>query len=194
MRCGVSDDDGISPFYKAFLTQDIPGVGNVTVVGYADEECVVELQQVWQSPFEGDTVGSAGVADKAFSIGQTQSGVTSKTIYNSRLTWEGANPLEFALVLHLTAYKDAKREVDDPIRYLSMMSSPELKGTPLGQIPQLVMLDIGRKLKASVFIKSVSYNFAAPKTKNGNFLFNTVTVNCSTDGAVNKSQIPKIFL
>lgn len=195
MRYGVPDNDGISPFYKAYISQDIPGVGNVIVVGYTDAECAVELQQVWQSPFEGDTVGSSSSLNKAGDVAQAASGVTSKSLLNSRLVWEGANPLEFPLVLHFGAYKDAKMEVDDPIRYLSMMSSPELnEKLPTGQIPQLVELDIGRKLKAQVYIKGISYNFAAPKTVNGNWLFNTVTLTCSTDGAVNRSRIPQIFL
>jgi hypothetical protein len=195
MHYGVSDNDGISPYYKAFVSQDIPGVGFVTVVGYIDEECTVELQQLWQSPFEGDTVGASSGLAKVGDVTQAATGATSKSLMNSRLVWEGANPLEFQLVVHFTAYSDAKREVDDPIRYLSMMSSPELEeNLPTGQVPQLAMLDLGRKLKAQVYIKTVSYNFAAPKTKSGHWLNNTVTLNCSTDGAVNRSRIPQIFL
>lgn len=193
--CGVRDGDGVSDFYKARFTMDIPGVGGVTVVGYITEECAVEFSQSWTSPFESDTVGSSNGLAKTGDVAQSATGVTSKSLLNSRLVWEGSDPFNFPLRLVFDSFDDAKRQVDDPIRYLSMMQAPELNDElPGGQIPKLAMLDLGRRIKAEVYIKKVSYNAAAPKTKGGHMLYNEVTIECSTNGAVNRSAIPQIFV
>lgn len=194
IHCGVRDGDGISPYYKAFLTQEIPNLGLVTVVGYISGDTSIELAQLWSSPFEGDTAGNAGGLDKASSLAQTQSGMTSKTLANGKLVWDGAEALEIPLTLQFVAHADAKIEVNDPIKYLMQMSSPELKDiTPLGRIPQKVTLDLGRRLIANVFIKNVSYNESAAKTKQGYFTHNEIVLQLSLDGAVNASKIPSIF-
>ena len=194
ISCGVRDGDGISPFYKAFLTQDIPGVGMVTVVGYISGDTSIELSQLWTSPFEGDTAGNAGGMDKASALAQTQSGLTSKTLANGKLVWDGAEALEIPLTLLFIAHANAKVEVNDPIGFLMQMSSPELNDvTPLGRIPQKVTLDLGRRLKANVFIKNFSYNESAAKTDGGYFTHNEITLQVSLDGAVNASHIPNIF-
>ncbi len=195
LLCGVRDNDGISDYYKARISGDIPGVGFVTVVGYVSDESSIRLAQQWQSPFESDTIGSSGVVGKAGDVTQANTGITSKSLLNSKLVWEGSEPFTFPLKLIFHAYSNAKREVDDPLRYLAMMQAPELNDALVpGQIPQKFILDLGRKIKAEVFVREVEWNPAAPKTKSGHFLYNEVTVQLSTDGAVNRSAIPQIFL
>jgi hypothetical protein len=192
--CGVRNGDGISDYYKARIQMDIPDVGLVTVVGYITEECAVEFSQNWTSPFESDTVGASNALAKTGAVAQSATDVTSKSLLNSRLVWEGSDPFNFPLRLAFTAHDDAKRQVNDPIRYLAMMQAPELNDKlPGGQIPQLATLDLGRRIKAEVYVKKVSYNAAAPITKDGYMLYNEVTIECSTNGAVNRSAIPTIF-
>ena len=191
--CGVSDSDGISPFYKASITQEVPGVGNVTVTGYITGETQIQLSQDWGSPFSEDTAGNV-VGEKSSSLGQSMTGVTTKTLLNSKLVWNGSEPLMFDLELSFIAIDDAKREVNDPIMYLKQMSSPELNDlSPLGQVPQEVQLNIGRRLLTKALIKEVSYAESAPKTKDGYFVSNKINVTLSLDGVVNASQIPNIF-
>jgi hypothetical protein len=193
--CGVRAGDGLSDFYKATISGDIPGAGFVTVVGYITEECSIRLGQQWNSPFESDTIGSAGMTAKTGDVVQAGTDITSKSLLNSRLVWEGSEPFTFQLQLAFTAYDDALTQVDLPLKYLAMMQAPELNEiAPGGQIPQLMMLDLGRRMKAAVYVRQVEWNQAAPKTKGGHFLYNTVTIECSTDGAVNRSQIPQIFV
>lgn len=192
--CGVRDGDGISPYYKATLSQEVPGRGMVTVTGYLSGESNIELSQLWDSPFEGDTAGNAGGLDKASSVGQTQTGMTTKTLWNSKLVWNGAEALAFTLPLQFIAYADAKTEVNDPIQYLLQMSSPELKDiSPMGAIPLKVKLNLGRRIVADVFIKNVNYDESAPKTKDGYFTHNEITLSLTLDGSINASQVPNIF-
>lgn len=192
--CGVQEGDGVSEFYKVHISQEIPNVGYVVIAAYLTGEASIELAQLWNSPFEGDTAGNAGSLSKGSAILQAGTGVTSKTLWNSKLVWEGAQALEFTLPLQFIAYSDAKRQVNDPITYLMQMSSPELNDIkPIGAVPQLVSLNVGRRLIADVYIKNVSYNESAPKTKDGYFTHNEITLQLTLDGSVNASQIPNIF-
>lgn len=191
--CGVSDSDGISDFYKASIMQEIPGVGNVTVTGYITGETQIQLSQDWGSPFSEDTAGNA-VGGKVSAIAQHELTLTTKTLLNSKLVWNGSDPLTFDLELSFIAIDDAKREVNDPIMYLMQMSSPELNDRmPIGQVPQLVKLNIGRRLIVDAFIKDLSYAESAPKTKEGYFVSNKINVTLSLDGVINASQIPDKF-
>lgn len=193
--CGVRAGDGLSDFYKATISGDIPGAGYVTVIGYITEECSIRFGQQWNSPFESDTIGSAGMTAKTGDLAQAGFQYTSKSLFNSKLVWEGSEPFTFQLQLAFTAYDDALTQVDLPLKYLAMMQAPELNDALVpGQIPQQFILDLGRQMKVAVYVRQVEWNQAAPKTKGGHFLYNTVTIECSTDGAVNRSQIPQIFV
>jgi len=194
IHCGVREGDGVSKFYKVHISQEMPNIGTVIVAAYLTGEASIELAQLWNSPFEGDTAGNSGSLSKGAAILQTQTDMTSKTMWNSKLVWEGAQALEFSLPLQFIAYSDAKKEVNDPIQFLMQMSSPELNDiTPTGAIPQLVKLNVGRRLMADVYIKNVSYNENAPKTKDGYFTHNEITLQLTLDGSVNASEIPNIF-
>lgn len=193
--CGVPDGDGVSPFYKTFFTQEIKGVGQVTVAGYTSSEVRIELNQLWNSPFAGDTAGNAGSMQKTAQIGQAFSDQTTKTLWNSKMVYDGTEAIEFSVQIELVAESDAKREVNDPIMYLMMMSSPNENNTlPTLQRPQPVTMDLGRKIKADVYIKNVGFDEHAPKTKEGYYTSNTVTIQCAMDGALDGAKIPKIFL
>lgn len=193
MICGMHLQKNISPFYKAWVVQ-----GDITVCGFVSRESRIVLAQLWNSPFEGD---SAGNGSKVAALGQDQSGLTSVTKWNSKIIWDGAQALEFPLILQFLARSNAKLEVDDPVKHLMRFSSPELNDmTPFGQRPLPVSLDIGRKIKISAtssggaFIKNVEFDYNAVKTKDGYFLHNEVTLTCSTDGSINRSEISNIFL
>lgn len=193
ITCGVSDKDGISPFYKASITQDIPNVGSVTVTGYITGETQIQLSQMWGEPFSEDTAGKA-LGEKSSALAQSMSGYTTKTLFNSKLVWNGGEPLEFNLELGFVAIDDAKREVNDPIMYLKQMSSAELNDlTPFGRVPQEVQLNVGRRIVTNALIRKVSYDESTPKTKDGYFVSNTISIELSLDGVINASQIPSIF-
>lgn len=185
---GVRDSDGISYFYKAVLTQ-----ADKSVVGYISE-CTLESSQIWTSPFEGDTAGNAGGAEKLSGIGQTQSQMTTKTLWNSSLVWEGAETLEFQLTLEFIAYADAVNEVDLAVQTLLQFSAPELKDmSPTGQIPQEVILNLGRRVCSPILIRSVSYDENVPRDPSGSMTHATVTLTCILRNVLNASNVANVF-
>ena len=198
--CGVPPDDGVSEFLKCRITQSIGGA-EVTVVAYMTEECQMSLRSLWESPFDGDSVGNAGIVDKGASIVQAESEKTSKTQWNSQQVWEGIEPPETNLTLQLMAYTNPHKEVDLPIKYLMQMTSPELLETlPIsteqvgGRVPAAAAFNLGRKFVAYMRISEVSFNVNGAKTKQGNYAYNTVTLTVSPKNMINKSQIPNHFL
>jgi hypothetical protein len=196
--CGVPNDDGISTFLKCEIQQEIGGQ-LVTVVGYMTEDCQLALRSMWESPFEGDTVGNAGVIDKGASLVQAKSENTSKVQDNSQQIWEGIEPPEVSVTLKFMAYTDPVNEVDLPIRYLMQMASPELLETlPIssdgaGRVPSAAYFNLGRRFISPMRISEVSYNVNAPRTKDGSFAYNTVTITAAPKRMINKSQIPNYF-
>lgn len=199
--CGVPSDDGISDYLKCRITQSIGGV-EVTVVAYMTEECQLSLRSLWESPFEGDSVGNAGIIDKGASIVQAESEKTSKTQWNSQQVWEGIEPPEVNLTFKFMAYTNAHQEVDLPIEYLMQMTSPELLETlPIstaqvgGRVPSAASFNIGRKFIANMRISEVTFDVNAPKTRQGgHYAYNTVTVTAAPKHMMNKSQIPNHFI
>lgn len=198
--CGVPDDDGISDFLKCAITQNIGGT-EVTVMAYMTEECQLSLNSMWESPFDGDSVGNAGIVDKGASIMQAETEKTSKTQWNSQQVWEGMEPPEVSLTLTLLAYTNAQLEVDDPIHYLLQMASPNLLSKlPMdtdgntGRIPAAAKFNIGRKAIFDMRISNVTYNLNAPKTPQNNYAYNTVTLTVAPKTMINKSEIPNKFL
>ncbi len=192
MFVGVHQQKHISDYYKVWINQ-----GGITVVGYVSRESTMELAQMWSAPFEGD---SAGNGSKVAAFGQDQTGSTSVTKWNSSLIWDGAEALKFPLKVHFLAYSDAKLEVDDPVRYLSQFSSPELSASlAFGQRPMPVSLNIGQRIiipstdKGGAFIHNVGFDYNAPITTTGYFAENTVDLVVSTDSTLSRSEIPNIF-
>ncbi|HCG7330482.1 hypothetical protein P3551_21050 [Vibrio parahaemolyticus] len=199
IRVGAPDDDGISEYNKCRISQFIGGT-EVMVTAYMTEECMMTFQALWESPFEGDSLGDVAAINKTASLAQAINETTSKTVLNSQQVWQGNEPPEISLTLRLHAYTNAKIEVDDPIKYLCQMISPELQHlAPIssdgfgGRIPADAAFNIGRKFQIPMRISEVSFNANAPKTNQGNFAYNTVTVVAAPKTMINKSQIPNIF-
>ncbi|ELD8910713.1 hypothetical protein AAG714_004342 [Escherichia coli] len=171
------------------------------VIGYIGEGSSAELTSLWQSPFEDKAMGSVlGAISEATSaltgVAQVISGRTTKSRLNSTLVWEGQQPPEFTLVLDFLAMTNAKTEVNDAITTLLKMASPELNDVNLwGRIPEAVTINIGRNiLLTGVVIKSVSYQLDAPRTSEGYFTHNTVTLQCSGNTSINRSNISSVFV
>jgi len=194
--CGAIMPDGISPFLKVYITSETD-----MVVGYIGDGSTSSLSSMWQSPFENQSLGGlAGqiseAARSAAGVFQTVSGHTSKSVLNSMLVWEGQQPPEFSLTIDLLATTNAFLEVNSAITCLLKMASPELNDyTPMGRRPETVVLDIGRRLKLmDVVIKDVSYLLDAPRTQAGYYSQNTITLQCSGNTSVNRSDVPFMFL
>ncbi len=196
MICGAIMPDGISPFLKVFITSETH-----MVVGYIGQGSSADLQSMWESPFGNDSLGGmagavSSAAGKVASATQAATDLTTKTTFNSLLIWEGQQPPTFNLVVDLMATMNAKLEVNDAITTLLQMSSPELGAViATGRRPTPVILDIGRRLKLmDVVIQNVSYLLDVPRTGDGYYTHNTVTLQCSGMAVQNQSDIPYMFI
>lgn len=196
MFCGAIMPDGISPYMKVYFTSDTD-----MVVGYLGQGSSANLAAQWESPFENSSVG--GVLGAISQYGQKLAGgaqvltdMTTKTAFESRLVWAGQMPPEFTIIVDLMATVNAEIEVNAAISTLLQMASPQLNNfSPLGRPPATVTLDIGRRLKLmDVVIKDVSYELDAPRTIDGFYTHNKVTLQCSGNDMVNKSDIPFMFI
>lgn len=191
MICGAIMPDGVSPFLKAYISNE-----ESMVVGYIGDGAVATLQALWESPFENDSVGSvAGVSTVSNGI-QAVSENTSTTVINSLMVWQGQKPPQITLPLHFMAKVDAQVEVQAAIMTLLQMASPELGvALPGGRRPNPVVLDIGRRLKlVDVVIQEVSFELDAPRTTDGFYTHNTVTLSISGMQVQNRSEIPYMFI
>lgn len=196
MFCGAIMPDGISPFMKVYFTSDTD-----MVVGYLGQGSSANISAMWESPFENSSLGGVVGAvtrqgQKLSAGGQVLTGLTTKSLFESRLVWGGQMPPEFTIVVDLMATMNAQLEVNAAITALLQMVSPQLNTlTPLGRPPATVTLDIGRRLKLmDVVIKDVSFELDAPRTASGFYTHNKVTIQCANDSMVNKSDIPYMFI
>ncbi len=193
---GVSTKDGISGYLKVYITQ-----GDTTVVGYIGEGASKTLSSNWTSPFESDTLGSAGGGSKAAGIAQSlQSGegegkLTTVSQHNSVMVWEGTSPPTLNLPVYFQAYADAKLEVEDAIRALERFASPELNAyMPLGRSPQLVVIDVGRRFKIlNALLTEVTSELDAPRTSEGYMIRNAVNLSVTPDRMVNASELQSMY-
>ncbi|MEC6832956.1 hypothetical protein VXS06_14410 [Photobacterium toruni] len=206
MICGVPSDDGISDKLKVHITFQDDGEQSqdVSVVGYLVEGSTVSLSNSYIEPFSGDTLdGINEKLQKTMAMTKASTDVTFNTVLNSVSVYEGTNPITFSLVLYFHAYTDAKKEVMEPIRQLLRAASPELNnvvpiptssGDDWGRVPKVAMFDIGRKIKVPMAIDDVQYELDAPKTNDGDFAFNTITLSCTMKQVMQRSSINQHFI
>lgn len=211
MICGVPDDDGVSDYLKVRITftddlkegqkQDENSKGeDVTIVAYLTEGSSVSLSNAYTEPFAGDQIGE--LFNKSVGLAQTETDLTFNTVLNSVSVWEGTNPIDISLTLYFHAYTNAKKEVTEPIQQLLRLASAELNEKipfysdgefNMGRVPKTPMFDIGRKIKIPMAIVDVQYELNAPKTKSGDFAYNTVTITCNPKKMLQRSAITSVF-
>lgn len=189
---GMTRDDGMSQFLKIAISQ-----GDATVIGYIGDGASKQLANFWQNPFEGDTVGQAGGGvSKVADLAQVGSNMTTKTVMNTAIVWEGISPHELTLPIYFKAYSNAKAEVNDAIMYLEKFASPELNENLVGTgvIPQLCKINIGRRLiLPRCQIRDVSSELDAPRTRDGYMTRNTVQLSITMDRMTNRSEIQNLY-
>lgn len=192
---GMTREDGFSSSLKVYIESEIEGYGQVTVIGYIGEGASMTLSSRWNSPFANDTLGDTDVLSKASDIGQANTDLTTKTVNNSILNWEGMDSPSLNLPIHFKAFRNPKAEVEDAIMFLQMMESPELsKNTPFGRVPKSVDVTIGRRLRLlDCVILDVTDELDSPKTRDGYRTENTVQIQIQRKRILNQSEIPSIY-
>lgn len=161
---GNADRD-VSDHLKAFISN-----GAVMVVGLIGEGTSMELVSNWNSPFEGDSLGS--LFGKVGGFIQSLTGLTSIVSFASHQIWEGNQPHLFNLALKFYALADPVAEVEAPLAALEGMMLPNINEyLPLGRIPQPVQLNIGRKrLFDEVVLTNLSVPMDKERDKAGNLI------------------------
>lgn len=214
-RYGCSDNDGVSPFLKVAVTTED---GSLQVMGYIGDGAAWSMVSSWESPFENSNLGSvaglstAAAAAQSFDFsslgmpefmqnalgleaGANLQGVTSISTLNSMMVWQGARPPAISLPVHFVARQDAMQEVQGALSALNQMISPELSAaTPGGRRPQKVIVNIGRMVALTgCVITAVNMELDAPRTAEGFFTHNTVSLEISGSTVLNGSVIPQVI-
>lgn len=204
IRTVGNNDPKVSQYLKCWIKQ-----GNTCVVGVIGEGTAKELNANWNSPFEGDSVGSkfskAGGVLQSGAITDSTSGLTSITTLSSRQVWEGNQPHAFPITLSLYALSDPKAEVEDALLELERMYSPEVNalspvGNPvgsanaMGRVPSSVMINIGRNVvwKGCV-IESLSIPLDGPRSGDGYLMKADVQLTIQSEAMINRSQIASMY-
>ena len=210
MRKVGNNDSSISPYLKCWIKQ-----GNTCVTGVIGDGTSKDLTANWQSPFEGDAIGSkhskTGGLLQTDVIGEASGGrfstdgMTSITSLSSRQVWSGNQPHTFNLTLNFHALSDPKAEVEDAIQELEMMASPELKamlpvggqtatGNSFGRVPDEVWLNIGRNVVIGpCVITNISVPLDGPRSRDGYLVSAQVNVGIQSFETLNRSQIPATY-
>ena len=205
-----NNDTAVSPYLKCWIKQ-----GDTCVVGVIAEGTSKELTANWQSPFEGDAVGSkynkvgglvqTDVSGEAFGDEWSTKGMTSITTLNSRQAWTGNQPHTFNLSLQLYALSDARAEVENAVMALEQMMAPELSavipvgsetatGNSLGRVPDRVILNIGRNvIIGPCVITSLSVPLDSPRSNEGYLVSALINVGIQSYEMLNRSQIPSTY-
>ncbi len=179
-----NNDPAVSPYLKTWISQE-----GVTVCGVTGEGTSKEIQANWDSPFEGENIGSK--MEKTGGVVQVFSEITAKTTLGSTQIWNGNRPTQFNLVLSFYALSNPETEVRQALIELEKMASPEVNNaSPGGRIPGRVVINIGRKAIYPVcVIESISVPLDKEIDSQGRLIRCDVTLQVATLQMQNKSEI-----
>lgn len=193
---GMHSGDGVSAALKVYIEADLQELGQVTVIGYIGKGATMSISSHWTTPFANDNLGNSSYLNNRVSdYGQASTDLTSKSVLNSILNWEGVEPPAINLPIYFKAFRNPKGEVEDAIKYLQMMESPELaKAVTLGRIPTTVDVTIGRKIKLpKCVILDVTDELDSPRNRDGYRTENMVQLQLQRKNILNRSEIPSIY-
>lgn len=197
-----NNDSTISPHLKCWVKQ-----GNTLVVGAIGEGTMLDLQANWESPFEQDSAGS--IFQKVGGLAQVKSGNTLKTTLNSTQVWSGNRPFSATISLLFYARSNPQKEVEEPIKELRRMISPEPNANipvadkdangdyrlGLGRVPDTVSINIGRNLMwPDCIIESISEPLDSTRDVSGHRLDAVVNLTIQSKQSLSRSDIDKTSL
>lgn len=196
-----NNDPTVSNHLKTWIMQE-----DKVVCGITGEGTNKDIVANWDSPFEGEDVGSRFKVTSG--LVQSVTDKTSVTTLNTRQVWNGNRPTTFSLNLRLYALSDPKKEVMDALQYLEEMASPQLNGwSPysiskgkngyegnIGRIPGLVTICIGRKaIYTDCVIESISQPLDREVTSDGLLVRADIQLQIATIQVPNKTDVPKFY-
>jgi hypothetical protein len=197
-----NNDPAVSDYLKTWIKQ-----GDLAVCGVTGEGTAKEITCNWDSPFEGEDLGSK--MKMTSSIAQYYTKQTTVTTLNTAQIWNGNRPTQFSLNLIFYALRDAQKEVMDALMYLEQMASPQLDAAMpfsvegnlsegysfnAGRIPGLVTISIGRKaIYPDCVIESISQPLDKEVTSDGLLVRAEVQMQVSTSVVPNRDKISQFY-
>jgi hypothetical protein len=198
-----NNDPVVSDHKKIWIKQ-----GEVMVCGVLGEGTSKEINVNWDSPFEGEDVGSK--FKTASGLTQAMSENTSVTSINTRQIWNGNRPTQFGLTLLFYALSDPASEVMAALQALEEFASPQLQAwSPVGldtsqglsnasfnvgRVPQLVDITIGRvAIYPQCVIESISQPLDKEVDRNGLLIRCEVQMQVSTVQVPNRDQVAQFY-
>lgn len=177
-------DSKVSPYLKTWISQK-----GVVVCGVTGEGTTKDVSANWDSPMEGENVGSKFQITSG--LLQSNTGRTTVSTVHSQQVWSGNGPTQFNIVLRLYALSDPQAEVMDPIIELNKMISPNInKYTPGGRTPLPITINIGRN---AIYPNCVIDNIGEPldevMNKDGLFVKADITLSVKTSLMQNQPDI-----
>ncbi len=194
----------------------------------------LEVTLNWQSPFEnvgsdvlptlqqllssGEAKKNAGLIDEFLSkfvdldlsaAVATLEGKASITKLNSTQIFNGMPPIKFQVTLLFRAWKDAKREVEQPLEQFMKWALPvhldnttglqrvskavndEISGKEAflpSQTPVFIAMKYKNRIYKPLVVESVSVPLSSPIDKNGNFVELSVPVQLASLAAIDRND------
>jgi hypothetical protein len=152
-----------------------------------------------------DWAANLGTPDQAMKALQKLYGTSAVTKLNSELVFDGAVPLKWQLTAHFRAWKDPKREVEDPVKALMGFALPQFLSDQgffdnlasgkdvLGSLfpsraPRILGFGYGGMEIRPCVIESISQPITCPMDADGRQLKVALQINMSTLAAIDKTD------
>ncbi|MCK9394224.1 MAG: hypothetical protein M0Q44_01370 [Methylobacter sp.] len=213
----TSEWGGLNPHLLAtFWEVDRNGkpIGSDVIVQAPLSESNLSMTQNWQSPFEnvgqsnlptlqqllqsGAGLALAGKADAATGADTKKllalvEGKSSVTKLNSTQVWSGSPPAKWQITAVFRAWKDPKKEVEDPVDQLAQWHLPKylakdgilLSGLDAGTVfpstvPSILAIKYKNRTYSPVVIESFDYPTNSPINADGEYVELSVPMTIAT--------------
>lgn len=194
--------DGAAATLSAEWTSPFQGINFGSIAGAMGEAATGALTEAGNKMggvLGGVLGGVAGLGNKLIEMAPdlaSAAGFSMAATINSAMVWQGQQPPQFSMPIYFLAHSNPFLEVQQPIRVLQQMASPELNAvTPGGRVPNKVTLDIGRRIKITdAIIQEVTYELDAPRNADGYFIQNNVTLQMCGQTSYNRSDFDNVFI
>lgn len=187
-----NNDPSLSANVKCYLIQEFGGEFS-SVCGVIGEGTTKEIVANWESPFEDSSIGS--MFKKVGGAIQKITDATSISTLSSTQVWGGNEPYLIDLELIFYALSDPWKEVEGALKALEKMIAPEVnKISPLGRVPQPVMIELGSKMSLpDAYMKSLSIPLGVERNSEGRMVRATVNLQIGSINMQNRSDIDAMY-
>jgi hypothetical protein len=176
---------------------------------------VVNALQAAFPSIQNNTIAN-NAAETAKNIAKDLQGRTGITKMNSRQVFSGMPPIKIPMTMHFRAMQDAEREVMSPLKTLLSWALPQslakdgtltnviaasssgasamVKALFPSRAPLMVAVSYGSQLWAPLVIETITHPLDGPMDSDGHFMYLPVQMMLSTLTALDRNDIPNMYL